>query len=245
MTTKELVAEMPRHLILVDDGASANVVMSHHSTVAAGTLTNLVMEIKIGKNARLHLDNIQAKEEADFLLTNINACQADDSFFHINTITESGGWVRNDLNIKVGGKNCETHLFGTYLLRNSQHVDNHTVVDHLEPHCMSNEKYKGILYDKSTGVFNGKVFVRQDAQKTNAFQQNANILMSDDATMNSKPELEIYADDVKCSHGSTTGQFDEEAIFYLKARGLSDATARDMLVEAFVSDIREAVKYQL
>ena len=134
----------------------------------------------------------------------------------------NGGLVRNNLNIDVKGENCTTNLNGVYQLKGNQHVDNHTVVDHLVPNCESNELYKGIIDEKSTAVFNGKVFVRRNAQKINAFQSNGNVLLSDDATVNSKPELEIYADDVKCSHGSTTGQLDEEAVFYLRARGLSE-----------------------
>jgi len=141
----------------------------------------------------------------------------------------------------VDGENCETNLYGAYMPHNKEHVDNHTIVDHLRPHCESNELYKGVIYDKASGVFNGKVFVRQAAQQTNAFQQNANILMTDDATMNSKPELEIYADDVKCSHGSTTGQFDEEALFYLMQRGISEDQARRMLVKAFISEVIEKI----
>ncbi|MGB1031012.1 MAG: SufB/SufD family protein, partial [Flavobacteriales bacterium] len=152
--------------------------------------------------------------------------------------------VRNNINVRVNGENCETNLYGTYRTYGKQHVDNHTMIDHKVPHCESNEHYKGILYDKSSAVFNGKVFVREDAQKTNAFQQNANILMSDDASMNAKPELEIYADDVKCSHGSTTGQFDEEAIFYLMARAISETNARELLVEAFLGEVQEQLHHE-
>jgi Fe-S cluster assembly protein SufD len=148
------------------------------------------------------------------------------------------------VNVKVAGQNAETNLNGAYILKNNQLVDNHTVVDHLVAYCQSNELYKGVLYDKSTAVFNGKVFVRPDAQKINAFQSNANVLMSDDASVNSKPELEIYADDVKCSHGSTTGQLDESAIFYLRARGLSEKLAKSLLVSAFISDVLNKIENQ-
>ena len=149
--------------------------------------------------------------------------------------------VRNNLNIDVKGENCTTNLNGVYQLKGNQHVDNHTVVDHLVPNCESNELYKGIIDEKSTAVFNGKVFVRRNAQKINAFQSNGNVLLSDDATVNSKPELEIYADDVKCSHGSTTGQLDEEAVFYLRARGLSEKSARKLIVSAFINDVIEKI----
>ncbi|MEY3425976.1 MAG: Fe-S cluster assembly protein SufD, partial [Bacteroidota bacterium] len=148
-----------------------------------------------------------------------------------------GTLVRNNLNIGVKGVNCTTHLNGIYLLKENQHVDNHTIVDHCAPNCESHELYKGVMDDSSTAVFNGKVFVRKDSQKINAFQSNANVLLSDSATINSKPELEIYADDVKCSHGSTTGQLDDEAIFYLRARGISEKSARHLMVSAFIGDV--------
>jgi len=141
----------------------------------------------------------------------------------------------------VNASNCETNLNGLYLGKNQDHIDNHTVVDHMKPHCNSNEVYKGVLDDESIGVFNGKVFVRQDAQITNAFQQNNNILLSDNASVNSKPELEIYADDVKCSHGSTTGQIDDEAIFYLQSRGISRRSALNLMINAFAKDALEKI----
>lgn len=245
LTTNANSAAFPRHLITAAQGAQLDVVIGYHGTENVASYTNSIIEVQVGANARVHIDQHQKSPEQAFLMTDFGVTQADDSLFHLNTITGETGWVRNDVGVKVKGKNCTSNLYGTYVLRGKQHLDNHTVIDHIEPHCESNELYKGILHDKSTGVFNGKVFVRQDAQKTNAFQQNANILMSDDSTMNSKPELEIYADDVKCSHGSTTGQFDDEAIFYLKARGLSDPSARQMLAEAFVGEVTENVKYML
>lgn len=152
--------------------------------------------------------------------------------------------VRNNLNIEVDASNCETNLNGLYLGKNKDHIDNHTVVDHKKPHCNSNEIYRGILDDESTGVFNGKVFVRPNAQKTNAFQKNNNILLTDNATVNSKPELEIYADDVKCSHGSTTGQIDEEAIFYLQSRGISKKGALKLMINAFAKDALERISIE-
>jgi Fe-S cluster assembly protein SufD len=143
------------------------------------------------------------------------------------------------LNIRVNGQNCETNLNSAYILKENQLVDNHTVVDHRVANCVSNELYKGVIDDKATAVFNGKVFVRPDAQKINAFQSNGNVLLSNDASVNSKPELEIYADDVKCSHGSTTGQLDEKAVFYLRSRGMGEKQARELLVQAFVGDVLE------
>ena len=168
--------------------------------------------------------------------------QGKNSTFTINTVTLNGLLVRNNLNIAVNGQNCTSNLNGAYLLKGKQHVDNHTVVDHRVANCNSNELYKGVIDDKATAVFNGKVFVRKDAQKINAFQSNGNVLLTDTATVNSKPELEIYADDVKCSHGSTTGQLDEEAVFYLRARGLSEKSARKLIVSAFIGEVLEKIE---
>ena len=150
--------------------------------------------------------------------------------------------VRNNLNIVLDAEGCETHLYGLYLVKGTDHIDNHTVVDHKKPNSYSNEMYKGIMDEKSTGVFNGKIYVRPDAQKTNAYQSNNNILLSDEASINTKPQLEIWADDVKCSHGATTGQLDEEQLFYLRARGLDKTTARAMLLYAFAMDVIENIR---
>jgi Fe-S cluster assembly protein SufD len=185
----------------------------------------------------LTADKIQYESAGNFHVSTEQVAQEKNSNFSINTITLNGTLVRNNLNIEVDGPNCETHLNGVYLLKENQHVDNHTVVDHKAPQCESHELYKGVIDDKATAVFNGKVFVRKDSQKINAFQSNANVLLSDDASVNSKPELEIYADDVKCSHGSTTGQLNEEAVFYLRARGISEKSARHLMVSAFIEDV--------
>jgi Fe-S cluster assembly protein SufD len=152
--------------------------------------------------------------------------------------------VRNNLTFLPDAEHCESHLFGLFLGRGQMHVDNHTLVDHAKPNCNSNELYKGILNDDSTGVFNGKVFVRPDAQKTNAYQSNKSIVLTDRAKMYSKPELEIYADDVKCSHGATTGQLDREALFYLRSRGITMEQARAMMLLAFARDVLDNVKLE-
>jgi len=150
--------------------------------------------------------------------------------------------VRNNLNIRLDGQNIDSYLNGLYVLDGTQVVDNHTLVDHAMPHCHSNELYKGIIDDKAQGVFNGKIWVRPDAQKTNAYQSNKNLLLSNEASMNAKPQLEIYADDVKCSHGATTGQLDEEALFYLRARGIGEGVARALLNHAFAADVIEQIE---
>ena len=230
-------ASTTRHLIEVAQGAEVRVVQSFLNSCTTETMSNTVTEAHVSANARLTITKIQAEADQGHCFSREQVKQAGDSTVQINTITATGGWVRNDVRVDVEGQNCTTNLYGTYSPEGKELVDNHTVVDHLLPHCESNELYKGIVSGNATGVFNGKVYVRQDAQKTNAFQQNANIVMDDSASMFSKPELEIYADDVKCSHGSTTGQFDEDAVFYLKSRGISETNARRMLVHAFIGDV--------
>jgi Fe-S cluster assembly protein SufD len=160
---------------------------------------------------------------------------------HIHTITSNGKIVRNNLRIELKGRNASAHLNGLYVVSGESHVDNHSVVDHASPDCYSNELYKGVLNGKSRGVFNGRIFVARDAQKTNAYQSNKNILLSDEASMNAKPQLEIYADDVKCSHGATTGQIDPEALFYLRSRGIGEREASALLTNAFAEEILDKI----
>ena len=201
-----------------------------------------IVEYLIEENAHISCDKLQMENASSFLLCEDYSIQKRNSTVLLNTFSISGAWVRNNSSFLIEGENCETNLNGAYLLKDLQHLDNHTIVDHIAPHCNSNELYKGILSGKSTGVFNGKVFVRPNAQKISAFQSNANVLLSDDASVNSKPELEIYANDVKCSHGSTTGQLDEDAVFYLRARGLSEKSARSLITQAFISEVVDKVE---
>ncbi len=240
--TGEQTHSQIRNCIVAEKGSQAKIVMGYFSDRATGCFSNVVTEVEVAENAHLDIDKLQLENETSLQIATEYVVQARDSHFDINTITLNGLLVRNGLNIAVDGQNCETHLNGMYLTKDNQHVDNHTVVDHLQANCESFELYKGVMNDNSTGVFNGKVYVRKDAQKINAYQSNGNVLLSDNATINSKPELEIYADDVKCSHGSTTGQLDEEAVFYLRARGISEKTARQMMISAFVGDVMEKIK---
>jgi Fe-S cluster assembly protein SufD len=220
-----------------EDFSKATVVQGFFSEDSSNSFVNYTSDIKVGVNTHFTMEKIQDEESGNFHIGTDSVVQDKDSTFTVNTITLNGTLVRNNLNIEVNGENCTTNLNGGYLLKEKQHVDNHTVVDHKVPNCNSNELYKGVMDENSTAVFNGKVFVRQDAQKINAFQSNRNVLLSDNATVNSKPELEIYADDVKCSHGSTTGQLDDEAIYYLRARGLSKKAATQLLVSAFIAEV--------
>jgi len=201
-----------------------------------------IVEYLLEENARISCDKLQMENASSFLLCEDYSIQKRNSTVLLNTFSISGAWVRNNSSFLIEGENCETNLNGAYLLKDLQHLDNHTIVDHIAPHCNSNELYKGILSGKATGVFNGKVFVRPNAQKISAFQSNANVLLSDDASVNSKPELEIYANDVKCSHGSTTGQLDDDAVFYLRARGLSEKSARSLITQAFITEVVDKVE---
>ena len=167
--------------------------------------------------------------------------QTGKSYAHAVTLSINGGMIRNNLNIVMEAPHSEAHLYGLYFQQGNSHVDNHTVVDNRAPNCLSNELYKGMLDGNSTGVFNGKIFVHQLAQKTNAYQSNKNILLSGSASVNTKPQLEIYADDVKCSHGCTIGRLDEEGLFYLISRGIPERTARALLLHGFAKDILEKI----
>lgn len=201
-----------------------------------------VWQVDVAANASVGMDVVACDEVGLHRLVSTRVEQAASSRFRIHTATISGDWVRNDLHIALNGPGADAVLHGTFLPTGAERIDNHTTVDHRAPHCTSSELYRGVLYDESTGVFNGKVFVRPDAQQTNAYQQSNNILASDRATMNAKPELEIYADDVKCSHGCTIGQLDEDAMFYCQARGINAVQARALLVQAFIADVIEGFK---
>jgi Fe-S cluster assembly protein SufD len=199
-----------------------------------------VFDVKDG--AHISFDVLQNGNDEAVMLTRTTVLQEANSSCSLSTITSNANWVRNELTFRVNGEGAQSNLVGAYFPKQGQFVDNHTCVDHRVPNCESNELYKGVLFENGKGVFNGKVFVRKNAQKTNAYQNNANIIISDEAQMNTKPELEIYADDVKCSHGTTTGQFDEEALFYLRARGFSKESAKMLLISAFTSDVLSRIE---
>ena len=241
ITNSDNLISNTRTIVKAHDNSSVKIIESFVNLQGKESFTNNVSEFFLNPNSNVEYNKIQNKEGDSYQISTEQVYQRKDSNFTINTMTLQGTLVRNNLNIEVHGQGCETNLNGIYLGKEKNHTDNHTIVDHKEPNCNSNEVYKGILDDSSVGVFNGKVFVRQDAQKTNAFQQNNNILLTDDAVINSKPELEIYADDVKCSHGSTIGQLDDEAIFYLQARGVGKRSAINMMITAFVKDALDRV----
>lgn len=227
----------PRNLFLIGKGSEAKIIESYHSLADTTYFNNLVTETVVQENARLEHIKMQEEGYRAFHVSNTQIHQERDSVFSQVNIDLGGGLVRNNTNVRLNGVNCESHLFGFYLGVDTQHIDNHTFVDHAMPHCFSNELYKGILDHKAKGVFNGKILVRPDAQKTNALQSNKTLLLTNDASIHAKPQLEIFADDVKCTHGATIGQLDDEALFYLRARGIGEKVAEAMLRHAFISDV--------
>jgi Fe-S cluster assembly protein SufD len=237
-TRASAVVIYPRNLVVSGKHSKVKIAETYHSIgeVHAG-LTNSVTEIVVGENSSVEFDKVQYENMSSNHISHTEAIQAKNSVFSICTVTLGGNMVRNNLHIQLLDENCESHLNGLYITQQKQLVDNHTLVDHAKPNCVSNELYKGILDDHSQGVFNGKVLVREDAQKTNAYQSNKNILLSNDASINTKPQLEIFADDVKCSHGATTGKLDEEALFYLRSRGIGEEAAKAFLNIAFAADV--------
>lgn len=231
----------PRNLIVAERDSKAEVLESFETIGPVKTLTNVVTEVVAGMNAHLDHYRLQMEGNGGHQVNTSCVLAHKGSNYTTHTYSLSGAWVRNNLHIGFAEQHTETYLYGLYVLDGARVADNHTVVDHSLPNCISNELYKGVMSGKSTAVFNGKIFVRRDAQKTNAYQTNRNILLSDDATVNTKPQLEIYADDVKCSHGTSTGRLDDDALFYLRARGIGETAARKLLVRAFVEEIVDKV----
>ncbi len=225
-----------RNVVVADKFSQARITQVFLSENANECFTNSVSEYFMEENAHLVVDKIQYEGSTDFHIALDYAKQPQNTTFKINTVTLNGLLVRNDVVIDVNGQNSIAYLNGAYILKDNQHVDNHTFVNHYEANCESHEKYRGVIDDKATAVFNGMIYVHPHAQKIDSYQSNGNVLLSDTASVNSKPELEIYADDVKCSHGSTIGQLDEEAIYYLRARGISKKSARALMVSAFIGD---------
>jgi len=243
-STGEQALINPRNIIEIGENAEALIIEHHVSTGKGKTFTNFLSEKLIRENGKLTSYTIQDEKENGFSVNTNQVKVQRYGKYDNTTITISGQLVRNNHNVILAGENCEAHLNGLFVTTNTQLVDNHTLMDHTVPNCVSNELYKGIINDKSVGVFNGKIFVRKDAQKTNAYQNSKNILMSDDGTINTKPQLEIYADDVKCSHGTSTGKIDEEAMFYLNARGIGEENAKRMLLNAFAGEVIEKIELE-
>jgi Fe-S cluster assembly protein SufD len=231
------VVAHPRTLIVAGTSSQVRVVESYVGPGEDVSFTNAVTEVVVGENATVEHVKLQRESWQAFHVHTLQVQQARASTFANHALTLGGGLVRNDINAVLGAEGCHCTLNGLYLAGGRQHIDNHTVIDHALPHCESHELYKGILDGQAHGVFNGKIYVRQDAQKTDAKQTNQTLLLSPDATINTKPQLEIFADDVKCTHGATVGQLDAEALFYLRARGIGLEAARRLLTFAFANDV--------
>ncbi len=235
----------PRQLIVCEKNSEATIIESFVSDKnSAKYFSNNLSEVFIGENAKIKSYRLQNEDENCFQVNTTQVSVKRYANYETNTFSFGGSLIRNNLNVVLAEDLCETHLNGLFITNGTQLFDNHTLVDHQKPNCQSNELYKGIAKDKSTGIFNGKIYVRKDAQKTNAYQSSKNILLSDDATINTKPQLEIYADDVKCSHGTSTGKIDEDALFYLKARGIGDENARKLLLQAFAQELFDKIEVE-
>lgn len=237
-------ASQARNLIIAEEHSEAKIIESFYTVGTASYFQNQVNEVFVGQAARLDYIILEETSQQTSHINTTYVQQAKDSLFNIFTLTFGGELVRNNLIIKLQGEHTETHLLGTYLLDGVQQVDNFTQVHHMEPNCFSNELYKGIIDEQASAAFTGRINVYIDAQKTNAYQSNRNILLSDTANMYTKPQLEIYADDVKCSHGATTGRIDEEALFYLRARGIPEREARKMMIHAFTMEVAGVISLQ-
>ncbi|NRT14379.1 MULTISPECIES: Fe-S cluster assembly protein SufD [unclassified Flavobacterium] len=232
----------PRNLIIVHENAQVQIIERHQSLSENPVLTNSVTEIFAEKHAIVDFYKIQNDNDTANLVDNTYVSQQQDSSVAVNTFSFGGNLTRNNLNFYHFGEHIVSYLNGITIIGEKQHVDHYTLVQHATPNCESHQDYKGIFSDKSTGVFNGKIYVEREAQKTNAFQKSNNILLSDKATINAKPQLEIFADDVKCSHGCTIGQLDETAMFYMQQRGIPQKEAKALLMYAFTNKVIESIK---
>jgi len=230
-------AAQPRNLIMMAENSRCKVTESYIGLAQNNYFTNAVSEIVLGENSHLEHNKLQLENMNAFHIGTTQVRMNAASHYISNSISLGGSIVRNNITVVMDAEGSECTLNGLTLCTGTQVIDNHTAIDHAKPHCNSHELYKAILGGKSKGVFNGKIFVRKDAQKTDAKQTNKTLLLSDDATINAKPQLEIFADDVRCTHGATIGQLDDEQVFYLRSRGIDLAAARDILTFAFAGDV--------
>ncbi len=240
--TESALLVQPRNLIIVGENAHVQIIERHQSLNENPVLTNSVTEIFAQKRAIVDYYKIQNDNLEASLIDNTYIAQKEQTHVSVHTFSFGGNLTRNNLNFYHQGEHIDSTLKGITIIEGKQHVDHYTLVQHATPNCESHQNYKTILDDKATGVFNGKIFVEKEAQKTDAFQQNNNILLSDKASINAKPQLEIFADDVKCSHGCTIGQLDEKAMFYMQSRGIPQKEAKALLMYAFTNEVIESIK---
>ncbi|MCI0460506.1 MAG: Fe-S cluster assembly protein SufD, partial [Gemmataceae bacterium] len=241
--TNEPAVSYPRTLIVAEGNCQCTLAQSYAGLGEGTYFTNAVTEVETGPNAFIDHYKIQREGPSAFHLETLQVRLGRASNFSSHALTLGGKWARNESGALLADEGCECTLNGLYLAGGTQHVDNRTVIDHAKPHCSSHELYKGILDGKAHAVFNGKIYVRQDAQKTDAKQTNQTLLLSEDAVINTKPQLEIFADDVKCTHGATIGQLSADALFYLRSRGIGSEAARALLTYAFANDVVERIKF--
>jgi Fe-S cluster assembly protein SufD len=233
-----------RNLVIVEKNSHLKIVFCDHTMTNERSISNSVTEIYVGENAHVEIIRVQNQHNNAAQISGFHIYQENNSTLTMNTLTLNGGFVRNNVNVQIAGENCTTNLYGLYLVDRQQHVDNNTYINHLKPNSHSEEFYKGILDDQARGVFRGKIEVSKDAQKTASYQKNNNLLLTDEATMSTMPQLEIYADDVKCSHGATVGYLDAEAMFYMMSRGICEKEARLLLMNAFASEIIKKISIE-
>jgi Fe-S cluster assembly protein SufD len=233
----EAMVSHPRNLLVVEDSAQARVIESYVGLGDDVYLTNAVTEFVLGQNASAEHCKLEWESPSAFHIATLQVQQARSSNFVSHSIALGGALARHDINVALSGEGGENTLNGLFMATDRQHIDNHTRIDHVMPHCTSREFYKGILDGHGRGVFNGKIVVHKDAQQTDAMQTNKNLLLSQDASIDTKPQLEIFNNDVKCSHGSTIGRLDENSLFYLRTRGLGEEDARSLLTYAFASEL--------
>ncbi len=241
-SSKGEVTFHPHNIFISGKNSEIRIIEINEETGPDPAFRNSVTEILADQHARLHLYKLQNFAGQNIHVDNTSIEAREGTSVNVYTFSFNGRIIRNNLKVALMQERSESHLYGLYVANNKSLIDNHTVVDHKAANCLSNELYKGIMDDYSTGVFNGKIYVRPDAQKTNAFQSNHNILLSKTAKIDAKPQLEIWADDVKCTHGCTTGQINKEHLFYMRSRGISEADARTLLLQAFASDILNKVE---
>ena len=234
----------PRNFIHLEKNSQAEIIFDYIGINDSEYFTNVITDIFVEENAKLNIFKLQDESQNAFHIERTNIEQKDSSVVKHFSLSFGAQITRNDINANVDGENIECNLYGLYLGNKNQQIDHHTFIEHTKPNSVSNELYKGILDDNAKGIFSGKILVQKEAQKTNAFQSNKSVLLSSKATSNSKPQLEIYADDVKCSHGATVGKLDEEALFYIRSRGVPLELARSMLIRAFIDDVVKEINLE-
>ena len=245
-TKEQPIINNHQRIIVARENSQLTFLESYHTLNGKSNVyfTNVINEIIVGKNAMVDHLKVQDEDENVFFIHNTRAHQEQDSTYTSFAIDTGSELARNDIDASLNENGIQTNLYGIFLVHGNQHIDNHTFVDHASPHCNSNELYKGVIDQRGKGVFNGKIIVREKAQKTNAFQQNNNLVLSKTASMNTKPQLEIFADDVKCSHGATVGQLEDAAVYYLRSRGLSHEESLVMLKQAFLREVTDLIKIE-